>query len=145
MKFLHKECMGIARRQVWLRKQLHQFWIENLLCFSRREGNPFNMCTRPLPSPLVLQVPWDVVGEKKPCCLVGDHETQVDVQIVVIHDHTNYFMLYVTHKKKSTTLPVSRKEPDTTTDPSPLNSSVSVSPHAAPCRSPPFLPLLMRP
>lgn len=109
MVFLHKEHMGSARREVWLRKKLHESWTENLLCFSRRERNSLSMCTRSLPLSSVLQVPWDVVGEEKPCCLVGDHETQVDVQTVMIHDHRNYLMLYVTHKKTSTTLPIFRE------------------------------------
>ncbi|KAM6146861.1 kell blood group glycoprotein isoform 5-T6 [Phoenicopterus ruber ruber] len=78
-------------------------------CHIWRGGNTFNMFTRSLPLSSVLQVPWDVVGEEKPCCLVGDRETQVDVQIVIVRDHRNYFMLYVTHKKKSTTLPVFRE------------------------------------
>lgn len=38
-------------------------------------------------------VPWDMVGEEKLYCPEGDHETQVDVQIVIIHDHRNYFKL----------------------------------------------------
>lgn len=109
MMFLHKEHMGSARRGVWLRKKLHESWTENWLCFSRRERNSFSMCTRSLPLSSVLQVPWDVVGEEKPSCPVGDHETQVDVQTVMIDDHRNDLMLYVTHKKTSTTLPVFRE------------------------------------
>lgn len=46
---------------------------------------------------LVLWIQWDVGGEKKPCCLVGDLETQVDVHIAIICDHSNDFTLYVMH------------------------------------------------
>lgn len=109
MMILHKEHTGSSRREVWLRKTLHECWTENLLCFSRREGNIFNMCTRSLPLSSALQVPWDVVGEEKPYCLVGGHETHIDVQIVIIYDCTNYFMLYITHKKTHIMLPVFRE------------------------------------
>lgn len=60
------------------------------------------MCTESLPlSSVSSSVPWDVVGKDKLYYPVDDHETQVDVQIVIIHDHRNYFKLYVMHKEKT--------------------------------------------
>lgn len=71
----------------------------NLLYFSRGEGRKrtFSMCTISPSSSQCLQVHWDVDVEKKPCCLVCDHETQVDVQIAIIHEHSKDFTLHVTN------------------------------------------------
>lgn len=60
-----------------------------------RKEKPLSVCAQG-PCPCLQcssSVPWDMVGEEKLYCPEGDHETQVDAQIVIIHDHRNYFRL----------------------------------------------------
>lgn len=48
---------------------------------------------------VLVQFPGMWLGEEELYCPVGDHERQVDVQIVIIHDPRNDFKLHVMHKK----------------------------------------------
>lgn len=52
----------------------------------RRQEKTLSVCAQG-PCPCLQcssSVPWDMVGEEKLYCPEGDHETQVDVQIVII-------------------------------------------------------------